>query len=436
MLKPGSIPNHEPTIRVGLILPEDHQKTLNLHFPKPEFYRVRNFQLSTDVTCIANGENIKIGQQSSLEIHIRRDPNSGNEQNLLTLDPVIAGRGFHWQKAISISVAGDLILRNIDGYLVVTNELPVEDYLMSVATSEMGAACPSSLIEAQTIVARSWLLAAVEQKHRDLDMDVCNDDCCQRYQGAGHITDHSKRGVLATTGQVLLVDGEVCDARYSKSCGGMTENFEHIWSGPAQSCFKVFSDTAPTDDIRMDLTDASQFDSWLRNPPKSWCSPQIIPETDLGKYLGHVDEQGTYFRWKVRHTQRDLTDLLNEKLDLGADNILELIPENRGGSGRLNRMTIRYQTSGTEKSFQVMSEYEIRRILHKGFLYSSAFSVEPGQGIPPTVFILKGAGWGHGVGLCQIGALGMSLHNKDAKTIVEHYYPGAQLTTIYRKDSQ
>jgi len=434
MLKPGTIPDQEPTIRVGLILPEDRQTHLHLSLPHPEEYILSghpHYSLKSELSITTEKDLLIVDGRKLPEIHLQHRVASDDIHRLITLDPVIAGRGFHWEKHIAVTVAGDLIIRNHQGILVVINELPVEDYLMSVATSEMGADCPSALIEAQTIVARSWLLAAVEQKHRALGMDVCNDDCCQRYQGAAQITAHSRRGVAATRGQLLVVDGEICDARYSKSCGGMTERFEHIWPGPAQSCFKVFSDTPPENKVTMDLSSDRAFESWLTHPPHSYCSPAFIPETKLTHYLGHVDEQGSYFRWVVKYSQTDITNLLNTKLNLNATQVLKLSPENRGGSGRLNRLTIHYKTGDQIRTQTLMSEYEIRRVLHQGFLYSSAFLVETGSETPPDSFTLKGAGWGHGVGLCQIGALGMALAGLDARTIVEHYYPGAQLTTKY-----
>ncbi|NOZ75398.1 MAG: SpoIID/LytB domain-containing protein [FCB group bacterium] len=434
MLERGTIPRQEPTIQVGLVLPEDHQTDLTLTFPHPEDYSLdpRDQSLTGSITISTDDEQLFLEDVAYPEIQIRHRVSNNN--HLVTLDRVIAGRGFHWQKWIPVTVAGDLIVRPFNGSLIVINRLSVEDYLMSVATSEMGADCPSALIEAQTIVARSWLLAAAEQKHADLGMDVCNDDCCQRYQGSAHITAHSRKGVEVTRGQVLLIDGEICDARYSKSCGGMTESFTHIWPGTAQSCFQVFSDTPAEDRIIADLTNDVRFEEWIAHPPKSFCSPSFIPEDQLGAYLGHVDESGHYFRWKTTFSQDELTNLINAKLGIEAQTILSLKPENRGGSGRLNRLSIVYESDHQIQTITINSEYEIRRVLHPGFLYSSAFIVETDDQHPPSRFTLRGAGWGHGAGLCQIGALGMALAGYDARSIVEHYYPGAELTTIYTKE--
>ncbi|MFQ6614099.1 MAG: SpoIID/LytB domain-containing protein, partial [Fidelibacterota bacterium] len=407
MLKRGTIPRKEPTIQVGLILPEDRQTALTLSFPNPDDYAIDGYEQSLRPRhkITVDGDRLLLEDRHFPEIQLRRQAFPDDPNRLVTLDHVIAGRGFHWEKRIPVTVDGDLILRATQGSLVVVNRLPVEDYLMSVATSEMGANCPSALIEAQTIVARSWLLAAAEQKHLDLDMDVCNDDCCQRYQGAAHMTPHSRKGVEVTRGQVLLIDGEICDARYSKSCGGMTERFDHIWKGPAQSCFQVFADTLPENRVNPDLSTEKAFQSWLRHPPKAYCSPVYIPEDRLSAYLGHVDEAGHYFRWEVTLSQKELTGLIRSKLGIDTRSIVALKPENRGGSGRLNRLTVLYESQGKITTTTIDSEYEIRRALHPGFLYSSAFVVETDDQQPPSRFTLQGAGWGHGVGLCQIGAL-------------------------------
>ncbi|RMF07176.1 MAG: SpoIID/LytB domain-containing protein [Candidatus Neomarinimicrobiota bacterium] len=436
MLKRGDIPRTEPRIRVGLVLPEDHQTTLHITFSPPRSYQIREtgIPVSESLSLTVEENRIRWEGASSDRLTLRRLP-SASVDTSLRLHPVRAGRGFHWEKHIPIEVTGDLILSVVEGGMLVVNELPLEDYLMSVATSEMGAECPTALLEAQTIVARSWLLAAAEQKHRRWDLDACNDDCCQRYQGRGHITPHSRRGVLNTYGQVLMVGDEICDARYSKSCGGMTERFENVWPGPAQSCFRALPDSATPPDPALRLSQEQDFQRWWTEAPPSFCSPSYIPEPDLPRYLGSVDEAGSYFRWTLTYSQEELCRLLRDQLGLNVDFVEELQPLKRGESGRLIRLAIRGVREGQPVRSVLESEYEIRRVLHRGFLYSSAFFVESTPEQPPSRFTLHGAGWGHGVGLCQIGALGMALAGYSSQDILRHYYPGTELSTLYTKDS-
>ena len=240
MLQQGQIPNTEPTIRVGILLPQDNLRTMTLSLSDPAAFKVSTDRGLLTFTQITQEMIINIKRQS-LELSCLPDhpiqiidisPILNNSKDTyFTVEDVPAGRGFHWEKSIETTFAGEAQIFIKDGALVLVNEIPLEAYLKCVATSEMSAACPLALIEAQTIVARSWLLANVEQKHAYLGFDVCNDDCCQRYQGIGNLTAQAIAGSDHTRGQVLVYEDEICDARYSKSCGGMTERFENIWDG-------------------------------------------------------------------------------------------------------------------------------------------------------------------------------------------------------------
>jgi SpoIID/LytB domain protein len=299
----------------------------------------------------------------------------------------------------------------------------------------MGAECPPALIESQTIAARSWMLANIEQKHIQMGMDVCNDDCCQRYQGSSNLTTQSIAGARNTEGQVLLYKDKICDARYSKSCGGMTETFHTIWPGNDPEYLQNIAD-APDGFVHssLPLSNEQKVIEWIDSIPATFCSSKTIPESTLKKYLGSVDEQGTYFRWQIEYSQKELCDLLNNKLNLAAKKVSELKPVNRGGSGRLSQLMITFLNSSNQaETFMLDSEYKIRQTFHKGFLYSSCFYIisEPDLEEYPAKFILKGAGWGHGVGYCQIGALGMALNGYSTEQIVAHYYPGSELRRIY-----
>ncbi len=449
MLEPGLIPKTEPTINVGIILPEDAYTSLAVAIPTDQDYQLefsgKSFLLDPQEEIFfkiyENQLIFKIKEhQYSAPGEIRIFPVFKTESlkpgQGLTLKNVIAGRAFHWKKYINVTLPETIIIRRYQDNLIVINELPLEKYLMCVATSEMGPKCPIALLEAQTIAARSWLLANVEQKHSHLGMDVCNDDCCQRYQGTTFLSESSVKATQNTFGQVLLIHDEICDARYSKSCGGVMEAFETIWPTKAQPCFKVKADAEKDPpEWQKPLSDEKNFAKWVESVPKTFCSPHVIPEEKLSLYLGKVDESGHYFRWQEQIDQKTLVKNLNRHFRLEASAIQELLVLNRGGSGRINRLKIVYlDNSGQQREFVLKSEYDIRLGLHPSFLYSSAITIEAQfsqKGKIPTAFKFKGAGWGHGVGLCQIGALGMSLFGYSSKEIVLHYYPNCQLKRIY-----
>ncbi|MFQ5627808.1 MAG: SpoIID/LytB domain-containing protein [bacterium] len=447
MLQPNSLPHKEPDIDVGIVLPEDQLHEISITIPgKPRYNLItaeeQEFPLEPDSKLqfqLRNGQIAANYQNSSLQAkeYIAAPSDSGtlHEQSGLYLRGVIAGRNFHWQKKIDVYLPGSLRIFAHDRNLIVINRLPFEQYVTCVATSEMSAACPQAFLEAQTIAARSWMLANVEQKHRHLGMDVCNDDCCQRYQGSSFLTPQATTAAKTTSGSVLLFGGQICDARYSKSCGGMMEAFESVWPGAVLPYLHVKRDTPEDHKVqKLNLKTEIHFLHWLDEPPDAFCGPKYVLEKELPKYLGSVDEQGEYFRWDYSISQMELLELLNRKIDLQARQILAMKPIVRGGSGRVTKLHIEY-IDRLKQRCEVMleSEYAIRAALHEHFLYSSAITIEP---VPanadiPLRFHIRGCGWGHGVGLCQIGALGMALAGKSSKEILAHYYPGANLKQIY-----
>jgi len=280
------------------------------------------------------------------------------------------------------------------------------------------------------------MLANSEKKHIRLGFDVCNDDCCQRYQGTGNLTPQSMQGAESTRGQVLLFQDRICDARYSKSCGGIMEKYSTIWDGPDYDYLQNIPDAdANTARNILPLNSEQEVIDWINKVAVSFCSSKTIPEKNLKWYLGNVDEAGKYFRWQKKYSQAEFCTLLQERLHIEAQVILEFIPLERGGSGRIKRLQIQYiDRSGQKTQIIVHRDVEIRRALHQGFLYSSCiyFSKNLDANHIPTEFTIHGAGWGHGVGLCQIGALGMALQGYQTGEIVSHYYPGTQLSRIYR----
>jgi len=418
MLKPDQIPNKEPLIRVGLILPEDNIQFFKFSFSDSQCYEIeisdrllpscKNFE---KLTLITVNQNLFIPELSIESQTIKVRASVPDDNPFIKIEDVPAGRSFHWEKIISPSYWGSLEFSISNGNLMVVNELPLETYLKCVATSEMSAQCPPEFLKAQTIVARSWLLANTEKKHCKLGFDICNDDCCQRYQGMTNNTTASIQSTDTTFGQVIMFNKKICDSRYSKSCGGITENYEHVWDG----------DPIP---YLISLKDVNSMGV-------GYCSPEIVPESLLNTLIGSVDEKGQYYRWTYEVKNNELVQSLEKKMGLKPKKILELNPVNTGRSGRITNLSIQYEDrDGLLQNVEIHSEYEIRRIMSPSFLYSSAFNINKNDN---GNFVLKGKGWGHGVGLCQIGALGMAISKKNTNSILTHYYPGTHLTTIYNK---
>ena len=266
-------------------------------------------------------------------------------------------------------------------------------------------------------------------------MDVCNDDCCQRYQGTTFLTEQSIKGALQTYGQTLLYGDQICDARYSKSCGGVMESFSTIWEGADLPYLQVIADAKKElPEWRKPLSDEANFRQWVNSVPASFCSPHFIPEEQLIRYLGSVDEEGQYFRWQETIGQSDLTAHLNRLHGLKAKAVRQMNILERGGSGRI--ITMHVELIGPDDEIlqlELKKDFIIRQSLHPKFLYSSAFVVEyePSDAEIPERFRFRGVGWGHGVGFCQIGALGMALAGYSARDIVAHYFPGSKLEKIY-----
>lgn len=434
MLIKGNIPHSEPTVSIGLVLPGDSQTELQLFISNLNAFK---FILDgtpaeipeTDLTIrVQNNELAVNGHQVSEMWCISL---SAEKDDYIQLNPIRAGRGFHWGKNIKIKVLGDVQISLKDGQLFVVNQVTLEKYIMCVATSEMSANCPPALLEAQTIAARSWLLAAEEQKHKDLGLDACNDDCCQRYQGVNNLTESALAAGQSTHGQILIYYHQICDARYSKSCGGITENNENVWSEEPKPYLRSIQDSEGIPPPM--LHNSIGRKSWFLSNPACFCSPDYVPEDELAAYLGNVDEKGNYFRWSVSLTQQELLESVNHKTGSDFEYIHSLIPLQRGSSGRIIRLSIDGTINNQNSTIAVETEYEIRHVLHPDFLFSSAFIIQTdfGDGSHPTHFHLKGAGWGHGVGLCQIGALGMALAGKSSGDILNHYFRSTELLKLY-----
>ena len=416
MLIKGSTPIKEPLVSIGLILPVDKQEYVRITSKNNPDYEIK----ALENHLLINGE-----KSSKFNLRELKGESSYN------IRPVTAGRGFHWQKQINISIKGSIKIKNIDGYLFLVNKVGMEDYLMSVATSEMSGECPEALLEAQTIAARSWLMASEEQKHKDLGIDACNDDCCQRYQGIKNISAKAKSAAINTRGKFVIYNNKICDTRYSKSCGGISENNENVWGDNPKEYLRAIFDSRSGN--IPDFSNQEQLNKWIFEPPDCYCNNEYISKSELKRFLGSVDEDGDYFRWEITYSNEQLTKIINRKLNESFDSIESLIPIKRGLSGRIMILTISGKKDQKEYQILVDSEYDIRNTLHPEFLYSSAFIINANSGSESGAekITLSGAGWGHGAGLCQIGALRMAVIGNSSEKILKHYFSSTEIKKMY-----
>lgn len=369
------------------------------------------------------------------------------------LKAVTIGVNFHWERKEDQRFRGalNLIIDN-EGILFI-NQVDVEEYLTSVISSEMSATASKELLKAHAVISRSWLLAQVEKNaylaqskkkyqsyYRDneqlirwydredhIHFDVCADDHCQRYQGITRASLPIVEEVVRETRGEVLTDGEsICDARFSKCCGGVTEQFEHCWEPIPHSYLIAVGDNAENE--LPDLTNEEEADEWIRTSPNAFCN--TADKNILSQILNNYDQETTdFYRWQITYTQKELSDLLHRKTGMTFGDILDLIPLQRGTSGRIEKLKI----VGSRRTFTIGKELEIRRSLSETHLYSSAFVADKEElqhGIPQR-FTFYGAGWGHGVGLCQIGAAVMSTQGYDYKQILSHYFKGAVIEKRY-----
>jgi SpoIID/LytB domain protein len=366
-----------------------------------------------------------------------------------TLKAVTIGVDFHWQRREEQSFRGALNMVSHEETIVVINQINLEEYLTSVISSEMNAAAPVEFLKAHAVISRSWLLAQIGKTPRpqtppatdagecirwydreDHDIfDVCADDHCQRYQGVTRAsTPAVVEAVGSTRGEVLLEGDSICDARFSKCCGGITEKFENVWEPVPHPCLTALRDSREATDFP-DLAVEDHAQSWIRSAPPAFCNAPAASDV-LRQVLNDYDLETTdFYRWQVSYTQEQLAGIIRRKSGVDFGQILALTPLKRGSSGRLEKLKI----TGTRHTCVIGKELEIRRTLSETHLYSSAFVVdaEPGVNGVPRHFTLTGAGWGHGVGLCQIGAAVMTTQGYTYQQILSHYYPGSRLARQY-----
>lgn len=435
-----------PTIEVGI-----------LSAPKISFKLNGRFRSSTGEEIADAERTVALADVKDALLFEPMDADASNFE----LFHVVIGVKFHWEREETQRFKGKLKLFVEDGKITAVNILSIEDYLLSVISSEMSATSSLSLLKAHAVISRSWLLAQIE-KGRDVarrvsteeyktliktaegyikwydredhkHFDVCADDHCQRYQGITKVTSTQVYEALkATAGEVITYNNKVCDARFYKCCGGITEAFENVWE-PVNHPYltQVIDNKEVPAGYDIDLTQEENARKWILSNPPAHCNTKDAKV--LSQVLNDYDQETqNFYRWQVRLTQPEIKALLKRKVGIDVGNVLDLIPVERGVSGRLIRLKI----VGTSGTIVIGKELEIRKALSESHLYSSAFVVEKekiaGQSPEtPSVFVLKGAGWGHGVGLCQIGAAIMAANGTPYQDILTHYFPNAELRKIY-----
>ncbi|MEG2242493.1 MAG: SpoIID/LytB domain-containing protein [Muribaculaceae bacterium] len=395
----------------------------------------------------------KISWLGSLYDELIFEPTNVDSDSFELIDVTI-GVNFHWERKENQSFRGALHLIIENQKITAINVLSVEEYLLSVISSEMSASASLELLKAHAVISRSWLLAQIEKNKKivasdtkyvaseiaegemikwydredHINFDVCADDHCQRYQGITRAsTKKVEQAIKETWGEVVMYNGELCDARFSKCCGGVYEEFENCWEPIHYKYLEARHDGE--DEMNFpDLTIEANAEKWILSSPKAHCN--TTDAKILSQVLNNYDQETTdFYRWKVEYTQDELSKLIKERSGIDYGKIIDMQPIARGTSGRLHKMKI----IGDKKTLIIGKELEIRRTLSSSHLYSSAFVVERKEiedGVPQR-FVLRGAGWGHGVGLCQIGAAVMGEKGYKYKQILLHYFINANINNLY-----
>ena len=445
----------QPNVNVGIVSGQKIHFSLN----KPYLAKGEMVTGEQEVAFSEGGILWNGNQYSSLTFH----PQSADAS--FSLSDVTIGVNFHWERKETQTFLGTLHFVVESDKICAINELPVERYLESVISSEMSATSSLELLKAHAVISRSWLLAQMKKRREVAEsgnnffsfvkkddrlirwydredhtiFDVCADDHCQRYQGITKETSpHVAEAIRQTKGQILMDGDDICDARFSKCCGGVTEEFQYCWEDTPKNYLSSVRDIiqgvksvgSAAQAPLPSLQDEAAADAWIRSNPPAFCN--TTDKKILSQVLNDYDQEtADFYRWKVTLTQEKLKQLLDEKLKMNFGDILDLQAEERGKSGRISKLRI----VGTEKTFVIGKELEIRRALSDTHLYSSAFVVDrcdiDEKGVPQR-FDIIGAGWGHGVGLCQIGAAVMGEEGFDYDAILLHYYQGAEIKKVYK----
>ena len=435
-----------PYINVGIITGKEISLILNGKFNTGEGYTYTG-ELRASVT--ADGKILLNGNETEAIEFIPQEDNCS-----FTLHNVTIGISYHWERQEEQTFIGTLKLISDVENVIAVNVLPVEDYLVSVISSEMSATSSLEFLKSHAIISRSWLLAQIENRdkktvHKSLQQniqddkdclirwydredhtlfDVCADDHCQRYQGITKASNPSvAKAVKETEGMVLMYGNEICDARFSKCCGGVSETFDTCWEDKDYPYLQPVSDNTDNQTIP-DLSIEENAEKWIRSTPEAFCDTHDV--NVLRQILNNYDQETTdFYRWKVEYSQKETSELIHRKTGIDFGEIKDLIPMQRGKSGRISKLKI----VGTRRSMVIGKELEIRRALSESHLFSSAFVVDKTDVTDsvPSEFTITGAGWGHGVGLCQIGAAVMGEKGYSYNKILLHYYRNAEIRKLY-----
>lgn len=372
----------------------------------------------------------KIGAASTGRIHcenfdcldgLRIQPDGADA--VIELADVTVGIEFHWQHTRTQKLPGTLEIRlNNNGKLLAINELDVESYLISVNSSEMTKENPVELLKAQTVAARSTILATMGKHHYDEPFHLCADDHCQCYHGMANVSEASERAARETEGENLMSENRVCDARYAKICGGVMEDYEFVWDNRPVAYLRAGIDGQAK--ISTALREEDKAKAYIDSEPDVWCNTKKYAINSALPY-----NTRDLFRWRVTYELKELQTLISKKLGEDFGELIDLIPGERGNSGRLVWMDV----VGSRKTVRVGKELAIRRILSESHLYSACFYIERDLDETGKIvrFHLIGAGWGHGVGLCQVGATVMAQLGFDYRQILTHYYRNSKLQKLY-----
>ncbi|MDR1984945.1 MAG: SpoIID/LytB domain-containing protein [Prevotellaceae bacterium] len=443
--------NNEPKIRIGI-----------LNETKVQFHLYGNYKtLQGDILsnlCVAEicENDISISNEDGKKVHIANfetlEPVTEKDSFFELIDVTI-GVEFHWQRKENQKFKGSLQFIIENEKITAVNVINIEDYLTCVISAEMSATSSMELLKAHAVISRGWLLAQIRKGEKinqnktgyksiteneteyirwwdredHVNFDVCADDHCQRYQGITRANTQYVTDAIATTrGMVLTFDGEICDARFSKSCGGVMEKFENTWEPVEHPYLQGLADT--DDETAIDLTIEENAEKWILTTPPAFCNTH--DKMILSQVLNDYDQEtNDFYRWKVEYTQAEISELAHQRSGFDFGEIIDIIPIQRGASGRIIKLKI----IGTKLIKIIGKELMIRRTFSKTHLYSSAFIVEKENeqnGIPQK-FTFIGAGWGHGVGLCQIGAAVMGAKGYSYDKILTHYFPKSKLEKLY-----
>jgi peptidoglycan hydrolase-like amidase len=447
-------PGREPVVRIGVVLARDGKSRVDAETLQ-DGYAIAVSPDEASQAAIGSGPISIQASDGRLRVVAKAFARSGF-RSLRMVPPVVgasrcpnaavlvrgvvAGRGFHWCTKIDQRLGGVLEFRADNSNLILINELPLEEYLTGVITAEMSGYCPGEYMKAHAVISRSWLLASSRSNHPGEPFTWCNDDCCQRYQGNSGWTRPAIDALAATRGQVLVTaTGKICRTSFCKNSGGITEDPQSAWRAASPGLRARFDGPADAPEARFFPLDAADMrdyicGKWLATT-RLYASPAVVSPDQLTRFLNRLDCGVSSFRWRVDLGQEGLRNSIAEASAISDLDVVQNIePGRRGKSGRLEEIVVTYRSkSGGLSRKRIGPEYRIRKALHSSFLYSSAIVIDATKDYRGTIktATFRGAGWGHGVGLCQTGGLGRAMVGQGYEQILSAYYDQVTLRQVY-----